>query len=264
MVMPTALMVGVLMPMITPFSMYMSVIVTAALSMNMLVIMIMPTSFVMDMFVAFVSLLTVCLVVAAPTPAPLPHLLLLSEHLINYGLLRLCGHLVPRYELHCLLCHISVHLLPLLLHQLLDVDALIAEPPEVVSDQVQVVAPLAPDQDDAHLIGVLGECAPLTVLAHIARKHYHQEALAVSHDTLQVPLLEGVGQVLRCLGAALAVFGSLLSCENVDSNLAFGSRRLILGREGARRVEAPHQIVLLHQSDQRTPRDWGQEGSPEE
>ena len=114
---------------------------------------------------------------------------------------------------------------------------------------MQVVAPLAPDQDDADLIGVLGESAPLTVLAHIAREHDHQEALPVPHHTLQVPLLEGVGQVLpflRCLGAALAVFGNMLSSENVDSNLTFGSRGLSLGREGTRRVEAPHEIVLPH------------------
>jgi hypothetical protein len=250
MIMPTALMVGVLMPMVTAFSMYMSVIVTAALSMNMCVIMIVPAAFMMDMVVAFLGLLTVCLVDAPPAPAPLPHLLLLSEHLIHHGLLRLCGHLVARYELHGLLGHIPVHLLPLLLHQLLDVDALIAEPAEVVRDQVQAVAALAPDQDDAHLIGVLRESAPLTVLAHIAREHDHQEARPVSHHTLQVPLLEGVGQVLRGLGgAALVLIGNLLSGENVDSNLGPGSGGLSLGREGTRRVEAPHQIVLPNQSD---------------
>ena len=234
MIMPTPLMVGVLMPMVTAFSM------------NMCVIMIMPAAFMMDMLVAFLGLLTLCLVVASCTPAPLPHLLLLSEHLIHHGLLRLCGHLVARYELHGLLCHIPVHLLPLLLHQLLDVDALIAEPPEVVRDQMQVVAALAPDQDHAHLIGVLGESAPLTVLAHIAREHDHQEALPVPHHTLKVPLLEGVGQVLRGLGGALVLIGNLLSSENVDSNLGPGSGGLSLGREGTRGVEAPHQIVLPH------------------
>ena len=103
MIMPTSLMVGVLMPMIAPFSMYMSVIVTAALSMNMLVIMIMPASFVMmmvvvvptssmvGMVVTFFSMLTVFLHVTVPwataIPTPLLHLLLLSKHLINYCLL---------------------------------------------------------------------------------------------------------------------------------------------------------------------------------
>ena len=267
MIMPTPLMVGVLMPMITPFSMYMSVIVTTALSMNMLVIMIMPASFVMlmtmvvptsglvCMVVTFLSILTVFLHVTVPRaaamPAPLLHLLLLSKHLIYHSLLRLCGHLVSSDELHGLLGYKSVHLLPLLLHQLLDVDALIAEPSEVICDQVQVVAPFAPDQDDADLVGILGEGASLSVLAHIAGEHNHQKALAVSHHALQVRLFEGIGQVLtllRCLAAAALV--NLLACENVDSNLVLTSGRLVLGRKSTREVKAPHVIALLHQGDQ--------------
>ena len=268
MIMPASLMVGVLMPMITPFSMYMSMIVTAALSMNMLVIMIMPTSFVMmmtmvvstssmvDMVVTFFCMLTVFLHVTVPRaaamPAPLLHLLLLSKHLINYSLLRLCGHLVSSDELHGLLGYKSVHLLPLLLHQLLDVDALIAEPSEVICDQVQVVAPFAPYQHYADLIGILGEGASLSVLTHIAGEHNHQKALAVSHHTLQVRLLEGVRQVLtllRCLAAAALV--NLVTRENVDSNLVPTSGRFVLGRKSPREVKAaPHEIVLLHQGEQ--------------
>ena len=184
MIMPTPLMVGVLMP------------VTAGLSMNMLLIMIVPASIMMDMVFTFFRMLTVFLHVTAPrgaaTPTPLIHLLGLSQHLINYCLLRLCRHLVSSDELHGLLGYKSVHFLPLLLHQLLYVDTLIAEPSQVICDQVQVIAPFAPYQDDADLVGVLGECAPLPVLAHIASEHNHQKALAIPHNALQFRLFEGI------------------------------------------------------------------------
>jgi hypothetical protein len=103
MIITAPLMVGVLIPMIAPFSMYMSVIMTAVLSMNMLMIMIMPasivkmmvvvvpTSSIVGMVVTFFGILTVFLHVTVPwaaaIPTPLLHLLLLSEHLINYCLL---------------------------------------------------------------------------------------------------------------------------------------------------------------------------------
>ena len=57
------MMVVVLMPMITPFIMYMSVIVTAALSMDMFLIMIMHASFLMMMFVVVPTAFMVYMVV---------------------------------------------------------------------------------------------------------------------------------------------------------------------------------------------------------
>ena len=77
-------------------------------------------------------------------------------------------------ELHRLIGDHLVNPAALLLHDLLDVDLLVSEPAEVVGDQVQVVAALAPDEHHARLVGVLGELAPLAVVAHGAGEHHEE------------------------------------------------------------------------------------------
>ena len=143
MIVPTAFMM-MMMSMIMPTSlsvymmMVMMMIMSAPFTMNMM--MIMATAGTVSVIIALISMLTVLFHItvsrssAMRTPSSLLLLLLLSDHLINYGLLCfLFRHLIPSNKLHCLFCHKPVNFLAFLFHKLLNVDALITEPSEIVS-----------------------------------------------------------------------------------------------------------------------------------
>ena len=114
------------------------------------------------------------------------HHLLFSQHLVNYCFFCLYRHLVTSDEFKCFFRYKPVDLLALFAHQLLNIDLFIAEPPQVISDQVQVLASLAPYQHHAHFIGVLGKRPPLSMLAYVACEHDHKEPCPVSGHSLDI------------------------------------------------------------------------------
>jgi hypothetical protein len=57
--------------------------------------------------------------------------------------------------------HVRQNLLTLFLHYLLNVDLAVSEPPEIVRDQMQVIAAFASQQHYALFVRLLAECACL-------------------------------------------------------------------------------------------------------
>lgn len=74
-----------------------------------------------------------------------------------------------------------LHVLPFISQDLLNVDSSLAQPAEVVGNEVQVVATGAAHQDHPALVGLLGELPGTAAATHLAGVHHLHPAWDVAH-----------------------------------------------------------------------------------
>ena len=77
---------------------------------------------------------------------------------------------------HLLVIHAS-HLLSLLRQNLFDIRAVVVEIPQMVGNQVEIVATGTPNQDDAVVVRLLADLPRSTRVAHSAREHDNHDVV---------------------------------------------------------------------------------------